>query len=308
MDVLAAMRTFRRVVERASFSLAANDLGQSTAAVSKQVRQLEEHLGSLLLLRTTRRMSLSDAGQAYFSECCHLLDELTALECATRAGTREPGGRLRVNAPLSFGLKVLSPILADFMRRYPQFRIDLTLDDRLLDVVGEGFDVSLRIRRQLTDSSLIARRLGEIEQVICAAPAYLQAKGSPQTVDELREHSCLAYRLAEHPGHWQLEGPQGSRRLELPVRFAVDNSLMLSDMLQAGLGIGALPSFIAQPLLDSGQLQRVLPCYSMPRRTIYAVYASNRHVSQKIRFFVDFLAQALGPLQEADQAAPEPAD
>ncbi|MGY4665077.1 DNA-binding transcriptional LysR family regulator [Pseudomonas chlororaphis] len=308
MDVLAAMRTFRRVVERASFSLAANDLGQSTAAVSKQVRQLEEHLGSLLLLRTTRRMSLSDAGQAYFSECCHLLDELTALECATRAGTREPGGRLRVNAPLSFGLKVLSPILADFMRRYPQFRIDLTLDDRLLDVVGEGFDVSLRIRRQLTDSSLIARRLGEIEQVICAAPAYLQAKGSPQTVDELREHSCLAYRLAEHPGHWQLEGPQGSSRLELPVRFAVDNSLMLSDMLQAGLGIGALPSFIAQPLLDSDQLQRVLPCYSMPRRTIYAVYASNRHVSQKIRFFVDFLAQALGPLQEADQAAPEPAD
>lgn len=161
MDVLAAMRTFRRVVERASFSLAANDLGQSTAAVSKQVRQLEEHLGSLLLLRTTRRMSLSDAGQAYFSECCHLLDELAALECATRAGTREPGGRLRVNAPLSFGLKVLSPILADFMRRYPQFRIDLTLDDRLLDVVSEGFDVSLRIRRQLSDSSLIARRLGK---------------------------------------------------------------------------------------------------------------------------------------------------
>ncbi|ERO64996.1 hypothetical protein P308_21210 [Pseudomonas piscis] len=179
MDVLMAMRTFRRVVERASFSLAAADLGQSTAAVSKQVRQLEERLGSLLILRTTRRMSLSEAGQSYFTECCHLLDELDALERATQAGSSEPGGRLRVNAPLSFGLKVLSPILVAFMQRYPQLQVDLTLNDQVLDVVGEGFDVSLRIRRQLEDSSLIARHLGQVEQVICAAPAYLQAQGAP---------------------------------------------------------------------------------------------------------------------------------
>lgn len=293
MDVLVAMRTFRRVVERGSFSLAAIDLGQSTAAVSKQVRQLEERLGSLLLLRTTRRMSLSEAGEVYFSECCHLLDELDALERATQAGASEPSGRLRVNAPLSFGLKVLSPLLVVFMQRYPQLKVELTLDDRLLDVVSEGFDVSLRIRSHLPDSSLVARRLGEVEQVICAAPAYLQANGTPQRIDELHEHSCLAYRLAEHPGSWHLLGPQGSSRLELPVRFAVDNSLMLSDMLLAGLGIGALPSFIAQPLLDSGQLLQLLPEQSMPRRSIYALYASHRHVSQKVRVFVDFLAGEL---------------
>ncbi|WP_136475749.1 LysR family transcriptional regulator [Pseudomonas sp. DG56-2] len=306
MDVLLAMRTFRRVVERGSFSQAAVDLGQSTAAVSKQVRQLEKHLGSLLLLRTTRRMSLSESGQAYFSECCHLLEELDALERATQSGSSEPSGRLRVNAPLSFGLKVLSPILVAFMQRYPDLKVELTLDDRLLDVVSEGFDVSLRIRSHLPDSSLVARRLGEVAQVICAAPAYLKANGTPHSVEALREHSCLAYRLAEHPGSWQLQGPQGNSRLELPVRLAVDNSLMLSEMLLAGLGIGALPSFIAQPLLDSGQLMQLLPEQSMPRRSIYALYASHRHVSQKVRVFVDFLAcalQALPPDTPASDAS-----
>ncbi|MCP1446559.1 DNA-binding transcriptional LysR family regulator [Pseudomonas sp. GGS8] len=310
MDVWVAMRTFRRVVERDSFSLAALDLGQSTAAVSKQVRQLEERLGSLLLLRTTRRMSLSEAGRAYFNECCHLLDELEALERATQVGASEPSGRLRVNAPLSFGLKVLSPILVAFMQRYPELKVELTLDDRLLDVVSEGFDVSLRIRSHLPDSSLISRRLGEVEQVICAAPAYLLANGTPHSVDDLREHSCLAYRLAEHPGSWHLQGPQGSSRLELPVRLAVDNSLMLSDMLLAGLGIGALPSFIAKPLLDSGQLLQLLPGQSMPRRGIYALYSSHRHVSQKVRVFVDFLASALEalPLTSAAAGAMAPLD
>lgn len=293
MDVLMAMRTFRRVVERASFSQAAGDLGQSTAAVSKQVRQLEERLGSLLILRTTRRMSLSEAGQSYFNECCHLLDELDALERATQAGSHEPGGRLRINAPLSFGLKVLSPILVAFMQRYPQLQVDLTLNDQVLDVVGEGFDVSLRIRRQLEDSTLIARHLGQVEQVICAAPAYLQAQGTPSAIADLHRHRCLAYRLAEHPGRWQLEGPEGQTRLELPVHFAVDNSLLLGDMLVAGLGIGALPGFVAQPLLDSGQLLRVLPEQRLPSRQIYALYPSQRHLSQKVRVFIDFLVQAL---------------
>ncbi|AOY00905.1 LysR family transcriptional regulator [Jeongeupia sp. USM3] len=295
MDLLAAMRTFRRVVELDGFSKAAVDLGQSAAAVSKQVRQLESRLGTLLILRTTRRMSLSEAGIAYFAECCRLLDEFDALEHATAAGADAVGGRLRVNAPLSFGLKVLSPLLAQFMTRHPQLKIDLTLEDRLLDVIGEGFDVSLRIRSSLADSSLVARRLGEVGQIICAAPAYLAARGTPRSVAELRDHDCLAYRLAEHPGSWRLEGPDGSASMAFPARLAVDNSLMLADMLQAGLGIGALPSFIALPLLASGELQRVLPEHAMARRGIYALYASNRHLQQKIRVFVDFLAAALQP-------------
>lgn len=293
MDVLLAMRTFRRVIERGSFSKAAVDLNQSTAAVSKQVRQLEARLGSLLILRTTRRMSLSEAGEGYFRECCHLLDELDALEQSTQAHAREPAGCLRVNAPLSFGLKVLSPLLVKFMQRYPLLKVELTLDDHLLDMVSEGFDVSLRIRHQLLDSTLVARRLGAVEQIICAAPAYLHTHGTPSVAEELLHHSCLAYRLSEHPGSWHLEGPDGQTRLTLPVRLAVDNSLLLSDMLVAGLGVGALPSFIALPLLASGQLQRILPQHSMASRSIYALYASNRHLSQKIRLFVDFLLEQL---------------
>lgn len=292
MDLLVAMRTFRRVVELDGFSKAAVDLGQSTAAVSKQVRQLEARLGSLLLLRTTRRMSLTDTGRAYFAECCRLLDELDALENATALGTGEVSGRLRVNAPLSFSLKVLSPLLVEFMALYPQLHVELTLDDHLLDPVSEGFDVSLRIRSSLPDSSLIARRLGEVEQVICAAPGYLAARGTPRQVEDLCGHDCLAYRLADNPGGWRLDGPKG-RGVELRTRLSADNSLMLGEMLVAGLGIGALPSFIANPLLASGQLQRVLPQQQLARRTIYALYASNRHLQQKVRVFVDFLAERL---------------
>lgn len=293
MDLLAHMRVFRRVVERASFSKAAEDLRQSTAAISKQVRQLEERLGSLLLIRTTRRMSLSETGRAYFTECCRLLDELDALERSTATGGGEVAGRLRVNAPLSFGLKVLSPVLAQFMARYPQLAVELTLDDHLLDVVAEGFDVSLRIRATLADSTLIARRLGEVEQIICAAPGYLAARGTPLSIEDLRQHDLLAYRLADHPGSWRLDGPEGAVNIELPARFSVDNSLMLSDMLLAGVGIGALPSFVARPALERGELIQVLPQHELARRSIYALYPSSRHLQQKVRVFVDFLAAAL---------------
>jgi DNA-binding transcriptional LysR family regulator len=293
MDLLAHMRVFRRVVERNSFSKAAEDLRQSTAAVSKQVRQLEERLGSLLIIRTTRRMSLSETGRAYFTECCRLLDELDALERATAAGGGELEGRLRVNAPLSFGLKVLSPVLAQFMARYPQLTLELTLDDSLRDVVAEGFDVSLRIRTTLVNSTLIARRLGEVEQIICAAPSYLTARGTPLHVENLREHDLLAYRLADHPGSWRLEGPEGIVNIELPARFSVDNSLMLCDMLLAGLGIGALPLFVARPAIERGELIQVLPEHKLARRGIYVLYPSSRHLQQKVSVFVDFLAKAL---------------
>ncbi|MFC5473928.1 LysR family transcriptional regulator [Paraherbaspirillum soli] len=293
MDLLAHMRVFRRVVERASFSKAAEDLRQSTAAISKQVRQLEERLGSLLIIRTTRRMSLSETGRAYFAECCRLLDELDALERSTATGGGEVAGRLRVNAPLSFGLKVLSPVLAQFMARYPQLTVELTLDDHLLDVVAEGFDVSLRIRATLVNSTLIARRLGEVEQIICAAPSYLAARGTPLCVEDLRQHDLLAYRLADHPGSWHLDGPEGAISIELPARFSVDNSLMLSDMLLAGVGIGALPSFVARPALERGELTQVLPEHKLARRSIFALYPSSRHLQQKVRVFVDFLAAAL---------------
>jgi len=291
MDVLAHMRVFRKVVERDSFSKAAQDLNQSAAAISKPVRQLEARLGTVLLVRTTRRMSLSDGGRAYYVECCRLLDEVDALELATRGCAGKVAGRLRVNAPLSFGLKVLSPLLPVFMARHPEVSIEMTLDDRLRDVVGEGYDVSLRIRATLADSTLVARRLGDVEQMICAAPAYLARRGTPRQVQDLHGHDCLAYRLADSPGVWQLAGPEGASSIVLPVRFSADSSLLLADMLVAGIGVGALPSFVATPLLASGALVVLFPDWAEERFPLYALYPSRQHLPSKTRAFLDFVVE-----------------
>lgn len=296
MDLLNAMQSFRRVVERNSFNRAAAELGLSPAGIGKQVRWLEQRLNAVLLSRTTRTMSLTDTGHAYYQECCRLLDELDSLERATAADSVELSGRLRLNAPLSFSVAVLGPLLARFMAAYPQLKVELTLTDRLLDVVSEGFDLSLRVRTALPDSSLVARPLGKVEQLLCAAPAYLAAHGTPAGPAELAGHACLAYRLSEMPGRWTLRGAEGEVQVELPVRFSVDNSLMLAQMLAAGSGIGALPSFVARPLLDAGQLQTVLPGYRLAARTAYAVYPSNRHLPRKVRVLLDFLAEELPAL------------
>lgn len=293
MDLLAAMRSFRRVVELQSFSKAAEEQGQSNASISKQIRQLETRLGTVLIVRTTRRMSLSENGRSYFAECCRLLDELDHLERTTSGEAGEINGRLRINAPLSFGLTVLAPMLARFMMHHPKLKVDMTLDDHLLDVVSEGFDVSIRVRAALTDSSLIAKRLGDVEQFICAAPAYLSASGTPTVVGDLKNHHCLAYRLADQPGSWVLEGPDGATSIDVPARFVANNSLMLCEMIQSGIGIGVLPSFIANPFLGNGKLLRILPQHKLARRSIFAVYPTNRLLLPKVKLFTDFLASEL---------------
>jgi len=295
MDVLGAMRSFRRVVERGSFVKAAEELGLSSAGLSKQIRQLEERLGAVLIQRTTRRMSLTDTGSAYYDECCRILDDLDELERAVAADVNDVTGRLRVNAPLSFGLTVLSPLLPKFMAAYPDLKIDLTLSDYVLDVVAAGFDVSIRVRTELPDSTLIARRLGDVEQIICAAPSYLEARGTPKSVEDLHRHDCLTYTLADPPGGWRLLGPDGDTTIAVPARLAVNNSLMLRDMLVAGLGIGALPSFVARPLLEQKALVPVLTGHVFPKRHVFAIHATSRHLQRKVRVFLDFLAEALGP-------------
>lgn len=301
MDQLNAMRAFRRVVELGGFARAADDLGVSAAGLSKQLRQLEEHLGAVLLQRTTRRMSLTDAGRAYFGECCRLLDEMERVEHALRAQAGQVEGRLRVNAPTSFGLAVLSPLLGTFLARHPRLKLDLVLDDRVLDVIGTGFDVSLRVRSTLEDSSLVARRLGTIQQVLCAAPDYLHRHGMPETPADLSGHDVLAYALADTPDSWQLQGPEGTTRVALPpARTVVNNSLILRDLLCAGLGVGALPSFLAAPAIAGGRLQRVLPACAYPQRHVHAIYPTARHLPPKVQVFIDFLARALPPLLEGD--------
>jgi len=289
MDSFTLMRAFRRIVERSSLARAAEDLGLSPAGLSKQLRTLETHLGVVLLQRTTRRMSLTETGHAYYRECCRLLDELDALERGIAEQRGEVSGRLRVNAPQSFALSTLSPLLPRFLQQHPQLALDLVMEDRLLDAVGEGFDVSLRIRAELEDSRLVARRLASLQQVLCAAPSYLQHHPAPQAVEELQAHSVLGYSLSDSPGSWPLLGPDGQVTVTLPTRVTANNSLLLRDLLVAGLGIGALPSFLAAPALASGELQQVLPNHRYPPRFVYAVYPTARHLQPKVRAFIDFL-------------------
>ncbi|QXX98122.1 LysR family transcriptional regulator [Serratia marcescens] len=291
MDVLLTMRAFRRLVERNSFYKAAEDLAITPAALSKQIKQLENRLGTLLLVRTTRSMSLTEAGQLYYQEACRLLGEFDALEQTVAASAQQVSGTLRVNAPLSFGLTVLSPLLPPFMQHYPQLQVELTLDDRVLDVVAAGFDISLRIRRRLPDSSLSARALGEVHQRICAAPGYLAQHGVPQTPNDLPRHSCLAYSLAERPGQWQFTAGEDSLSVTFTPRLIANNSLMLRDMLVAGLGIGSLPSFVADPDIAAGRLVRLFPEQIADVHQIFAVYPTRRHVQQKVSLFTEFVRE-----------------
>lgn len=293
MDKLAAMHAFRRVVERASFSKAAEELGLSPAGIGKQVRWLEQQLHAQLLLRTTRTMRLTDTGRAYYQECCRLLDELQELERSTSGEQAAMKGRIRLNAPMSLSLAVLSPLLARFMELYPDIDIELTMADRLLDVVAEGFDLSLRVRTTLPDSTLVVRSAGKVEQWLCAAPAYLAQHGTPQTPTDMLAHRALAFRLAQAPGVWRLEGVGGTCDIEPPVRMWLDNSLMLGQMLAAGQGIGSLPSFIARPMLEQGALQRVLPAWQLQPRIAYIVYPGNRHLQTRVRTLSDFLVAEL---------------
>lgn len=289
MDSFNLMRAFRRIVERGGLARAAEDLGMSSAGLSKQLRALESHLGVVLLQRTTRRMSLTETGHTYYRECCRLLDELDALERGIAEQRGEVAGRLRVNAPQSFVLSTLSPLLPRFLQQHPKVSLDLVMEDRLLDAVGEGFDVSLRLRAELDDSRLVARRLASLQQVLCAAPSYLQQHPAPAAVDDLQAHSVLAYSLSDSPGSWPLLGPDGQVTITLPARVTANNSLMLRDLLVAGMGIGALPSFLAAPALARGELQQVLPDHQYPPRFVHAVYPTARHLQPKVRAFIDFL-------------------
>jgi DNA-binding transcriptional LysR family regulator len=249
-----------------------------------------------LLLRTTRTMSLTDTGRAYYQECCRLLDELDELERSTSGEQAAMQGRVRINAPMSLSLSVLSPLLARFMDQYPEIDVELTMADRLLDVIAEGFDLSLRVRTTLPDSTLVVRAAGKVEQWLCAAPAYLRQHGTPQKPSDLLAHRALAFRLAETPGLWRLKGVDGVCEIEPPVRMWLDNSLMLGQMLAAGQGIGSLPSFIARPLLAQGALERVLPAWQLQPRVAYIVYPGNRHLQTKVRALSDFLAAELPAL------------
>jgi len=301
MDRLSAMRTFRTVVEMGGFSAAARRLGLSKAAVSKQVAELEAHFGTTLLHRTTRRLNATDAGRRYFDNCVRLLDELSEVEAEVRTSQAEPSGRLRISAPINFGNAVLGPVICAIAQRYPKLEIQVELNDRFVDLIEEGFDVALRIRTNLPDSSLIARRLCQITRSVCAAPSYLKRMGTPKTPEELKAHACLIYTLSTSPYDWKFLSGNKNVTVRVSGGIQSNNGQFLMSFLHAGMGIALLPDFTVGEDIRAGRLKPILENYETEPHDLYLVYPANRHQSPKLRAFMDMAAQHL--TGQCDRAA-----
>ncbi len=292
MDLFHCMRAFRRVVELQGFSAAARDLGLATATVSSAVAQLEERLATKLLLRTTRRMSLTAEGAAYYERCVRLLDDLEELEGSLPGADAAPTGTLKVNAPMSFGLLHLAPLVPELLARWPALRIDLALTDRFVDVVEEAVDVAVRVSPELPDSATLAvQRLASARQVLCASPGYLEARGVPRTPADLAAHECITYSLSRTPGVWELAGPTGTTRVPVTGRVVANSSLVIRQALLAGLGLSLIPSFYVGPELASGQLRVVLDDHPAPPLHVSAVYQRSRYLAPRVRALIGLLRE-----------------
>ncbi|GAB3047716.1 LysR family transcriptional regulator [Stenotrophomonas tumulicola] len=291
MDTLDAMRVFVAVVERNGFSAAAEALGMSTAGVTRQIAALEKRLSTRLLNRTTRRVSPTTTGAAYYDQCLRLLAEFDALEASIGAQALVPSGTLRINAPVSYGIARLGPLLASYRAAHPQVELDLSLSDRLVDMVEEGYDLAIRITRS-PHPSLIARRLGEAQIRLCASPAYLAQRGHPTHPQELAAHDCLGYSYWTGGDQWTLRGPGGEASVAVSGSLRVNNGDVLREAAIAGLGIILQPDFLVEQALADGRLQPVLPGWDVPPIGIYAVYASRSHLAPKVRSFIDHLLDA----------------
>lgn len=288
MDYLTSLRCFLAVAETGSFTTASEQLAISRAMASKHVMDLEAHLGLRLLNRTTRSVSLTDAGGTYFERGRDILAALEEAEREVTSQAAEAVGRLRISAPLSFGITHVSPLVAAFAKANPRIAIDLTLNDRFVDLVDEGFDVAIRIGR-LSDSSMVARRLAVTRSMICAAPAYLAQHGRPRVPADLLAHECLHYSYSSTQNVWTFHGPQGEESLRMPGRISCNNGDAIGRLAAAGAGVTIGPDFIMAPFLASGAVEEILHGYTQPEIGIYIVHPSQRHMPLKLRAFIDFM-------------------
>ncbi|MBT3360198.1 MAG: LysR family transcriptional regulator [Rhodospirillales bacterium] len=293
MDDLSALTIFARIAERQSFSAAARDLGLSKSAVSKKLAALESRLGARLLNRTTRRLSLTEAGAEFFERAQRILAELDEAEQAVTRLQVEPRGNLRVNAPMSFGILHMAPALADFMADHDELTVTLDLNDRLVDLVEEGYDVAVRIAR-MTDSSLIARKLAPARLGVCASPDYWRKHGVPAHPRDLAGHNCLFYTYLAAQDQWAFRGPDGPFNVRVRGNLRANSGEALRAAAVAGLGIYFGPTFIVGDELRAGRLTTVLDEFVDPDLSIYAVYPHRQLVPAKVRVFVDFLAERFG--------------
>jgi DNA-binding transcriptional LysR family regulator len=289
LDRFLALSVFTKVVEQGSFARAAQRLEMSTSAVSRHIADLEAHLDTRLLNRTTRRLSLTETGQAFHERCVQLLADLVEAEETVTAAAVVPRGTLKLTSSITFGVRHLAPAIADFASHHPQLRFDVELSDRAVDIVDEGIDLAIRIG-DIGSRSLIARKIGITQLVCCAAPSYLALHAEPKVPADLAAHACLSYEYSRERNIWRFRDGRGR---EHEVRIAgpahSNNGQMLCALGVAGMGVDLEPDFIVAPDVRAGRLVTLLPGFTPPSIDIYAAYPSRRHLSMKVRAFVDFL-------------------
>jgi DNA-binding transcriptional LysR family regulator len=293
MENLADIAVFVQVVDAGSFTAAADRLNVSKAAVSKYVTRLETTLGARLLQRTTRRLALTEAGEALYAKSSGALAELVQAQQDVAHLTGAPRGHLRVTAPTYFGTTILAPLLKDFVAMYPEIQLALDLDDRISDLVKDRFDVAVRISAQV-DPGLVARRLAETRLMVVGSPAYFRRRPPPTTPAELKDHLGLGYSLARVPDEWSLRAPNG-RWLAVRMACALhcNSDFVLKQAALDGLGLALLPRFFVAREIEDGRLAQALPAYRGQELVISLVYASRRNLLPKVRAFVDFVAARL---------------
>ncbi|HGY9594543.1 TPA: LysR family transcriptional regulator [Vibrio campbellii] len=277
---------FVAVAETNSFTGAANKLKTSVAQISRRVSALEERLAVKLLHRTTRKVSLTEAGQLYYQQCKHLVEGLELAELAVTQMQAEPKGLLKVTAPVTYGEMNLAPLLHRFIEKYPQVNLELNLTNQKLDLIEQGVDVAIRLGR-LQDSSLIAKRLSSRQLYVCASPAYLDRSGEPHTLSELSHHQCLVGTA----DYWHFKEQKREKSLRVSGRIKCNSGFALVDAAKRGLGLVQLPDYYVQEALDNGELVEVLTDYRDDREGIWALYPQNRNLSPKVRLLIDFFAE-----------------
>lgn len=296
MDRLTGMQAFAKAVELGSLTAAAAALGTSPQMVGKHVAALEERLGAQLLRRTTRRQSLTDVGRAFYERCRVILAETEAAEALTRDFGATPRGRLRVGAPVNYGACRVAPLVNRFLRDFPEVQVELSLSDRYVDVVDEGYDAVFRLG-PLDDSALVSRRLETHRQVACASPAYLAARGVPVHPEDLAGHACLGYvNWSGRPyAEWRFTRDGRIHAVTVRSRFQVNDGRVLLDAALAGHGVILQPAALVEPAIAQGRLRPVLRDYEPPERSLHLLFAASRPLAPKLRAFVDRVVAELGP-------------
>jgi DNA-binding transcriptional LysR family regulator len=294
MDRLDSMRAFAKVVEEGGFAAAARKIGLSRSVVNKSVIRLEHDLGTQLLRRSTRKVTPTEAGLAFYDRCVQILSDLEEAVTAVTELQERPTGNLRINAPMSFGTMHLSSVITEFMAGHPDVHVELVLNDRFIDPIEEGFDVTLRAAEPTASASLISRTIVSVNRVLCASPAYLAAAGEPGDPRDLKKHRCLHYGYLGSGSQWRLAGGGHAQTYAIHCVMWSNNGEILKNAAIADQGIALLPTFIVGEALQTGQLRTVLTDYKPPDIALSALYPRHRHLSAKVRLFVELLEERFG--------------